>query len=143
MSLKTLVWMTSVALLAPCAAAQEPPKYEVLKNMYDSAVASLKEAQNKKSELATKNEELTKQVADLQKQLEAVGKDRDELQRQAATYAERTFNLRAYQAAWREFLKRYPALQAKWQVFLNAELLKSPNEAPALIEPAWPFRVEG
>ena len=129
--------------IALAAKAQEAPKYEVLKKMYDDAVASLKEAQNKKSELATKNEELTKQVAELQKQLEATSKERDDLQRQAATYAEKTFNLRSYYATWQEFLKKYPSLAAKWRVFLDAELLKAGNEAPSLVEPEWPFRVEG
>jgi predicted nuclease with TOPRIM domain len=115
----------------------------VLKKMYDDAVGSLKEAQNKKNELATKNEELAKQVAELQKQLDSTIKERDELQRQATTYAEKTFNLRSFYATWQEFLKRYPALQAKWKIFLDAELLKAGNDAPSLLEPDWPFRVEG
>lgn len=132
-----ITWITSTAR------AQEQPKYEVLKKMYDDAIGSLKEAQNKKNELATKNEELAKQVAELQKQLDATTKERDELQRQAATYAEKTFNLRSFYATWHEFMKRYPALQAKWKVFLDAELLKSNNDAPSLAEPEWPFRVEG
>jgi predicted nuclease with TOPRIM domain len=132
-----------VPLLASTASAQEAPKYEVLKKMYDDAIGSLKDAQNKKNELATKNEELAKQVADLQKQLDAATKERDELQRQATTYAEKTFNLRSYYASWQEFLKKYPTLQAKWKIFLDAELLKSGNETPSLIEPDWPFRVEG
>jgi predicted nuclease with TOPRIM domain len=132
-----------VPLLASTASAQEAPKYEVLKKMYDDAIGSLKDAQNKKNELATKNEELAKQVADLQKQLDATTRERDELQRQATTYAEKTFNLRSYYASWQEFLKKYPTLQAKWKIFLDAELLKSGNETPSLIEPDWPFRVEG
>lgn len=125
------------------AAAQEPPKYEVLKKMYDETVVTLKAAHEAKTDLAKKNEELGKQVVELQKQLEAASKERDELQRQANTHAEKTFNLRSHYAAWQEFLKRYPALQARWKVFLEGELLKGPNEAPALVDPAWPFRIEG
>jgi peptidoglycan hydrolase CwlO-like protein len=143
MRLTKWIAVVSLALLTPMAAAQEAPKYDVLKKMYDDAVGSLKAAQDAKNQLATKNEELGKQVAELQKQLDAVAKERDELQRQAATYAEKTFNLRSYYAAWQEFLKKYPALQAKWRVFLDAELLKGDNEPPALAEPGWPFRVEG
>jgi predicted nuclease with TOPRIM domain len=135
--------MLAVALAAPVTFGQEAPKYDVLKKMYDDAVGSLKSAQDAKNGLAMKNEELTKQVAELQKQLEAVSKERDELSRQAATYAERTFNLRSFYAAWQEFLKKYPALAAKWKVFLEAELLKANNDAPALPEPGWPFRIEG
>jgi predicted nuclease with TOPRIM domain len=135
--------LVAIALAAPITMGQEAPKYDVLKKMYDDAVGSLKAAQDAKNGLAMKNEELAKQVADLQKQLEAVTRERDELSRQAATYAEKTFNLRAYYAAWQEFLRKYPALAAKWKVFLDGELLKAPNDAPALAEPAWPFRIEG
>jgi peptidoglycan hydrolase CwlO-like protein len=128
---------TSIAL------GQAPAKYEDLKNAYDSAVGSLKAAQEAKNQLAQKNEELTKQVTELQKQLEAANKDRDELQRQANTYAERTFNLRSQYAAWQEFLKKYPALAARWKVFLDGELLRGGEQMPALMDPAWPFRIEG
>jgi peptidoglycan hydrolase CwlO-like protein len=150
------MWCRSwvAALVLACGAwsawGQEAPKYDVLKKMYDDAVGSLKAAQEAKNQLATKNEELgkqigdlQKQVAELQKQLEAVTKDRDELQRAATTYAEKTYNLRAYYAAWQDFLKKYPTLHAKWKVFLDGELLKGGNQAPALVEPEWPFRVEG
>src|SRR5215217_7625418 len=140
MSLKHWV-IVAVALAAPITMGQEAPKYDVLKKMYDDAVGSLKSAQDAKNQLATKSEELAKQVAELQKQLDAVSKERDELQRQAATYAERTFNLRSYYAAWQEFLKKYPALAARWKVFLDAELLKANNEPPTLPEPGWPFRI--
>jgi predicted nuclease with TOPRIM domain len=125
------------------ASAQEQPKYEVLKKMYDDAIGSLKAAQETKSQLAAKNEELTKQVADLQKQLEVVAKDREELARQNAANAEKTFTLRANYAAWQEFLKRYPSLNARWKAFMETDLLKAGQEAPSLMEPGWPFKVEG
>src|SRR5947208_2843254 len=82
-------WVAALLLVlgAWAALGQEAPKYDVLKKMYDDAVGSLKAAQDAKNQLATKNEELGKQVGDLQKQvaelqkrLEAVTKDRDELQ---------------------------------------------------------------
>jgi predicted nuclease with TOPRIM domain len=132
-----------VGLLVGTALAQEPPKYDVLKAMYDDAKAKLAAAQESKNDLANKNEGLNKQIAELQKQLDAVTRERDELQRQAATYAEKTYNLRSYYAAWQEFVKRYPSLQVKWKVFLETELLKTGNEAPSLVEPSWPFRIEG
>lgn len=142
MSLKSLCFVM-VSVISLGVLAQEAPKYEELKKMYDSALGSLKASQEAKNQLATKNEELTKQVAELQKQLDAASKERDELQRQTAQHAEKTFNLRTQHAAWQEFLKRYPTLAAKWKVFLEAELLKAGNEAPTLIDPSWPFRVEG
>ena len=137
------VCMAAAILWAGAAMAQEAPKYDELMNMYKGSLKSLKEQQDSKAKLASEKEELAKQVAELQKQLEGVTRDRDELSRQATTYAEKTFNLRSHYAAWQEFLKRYPSLHAKWKVFLDAELLKSGNDAPSLIEPEWPFRVEG
>lgn len=139
-------WVVAVgcwAALAVGAAGQEAPKYDELKKMYDDALAKMKNSQDAKNALATEKDSLAKQLEELRKQLEAVTKERDELQREATTYAEKTFNLRSYHAAWQDFLKRYPPLQAKWRLFLDAELLKSGNEAPALIEPEWPFRIEG
>jgi predicted nuclease with TOPRIM domain len=133
----------AMALWAGGVAAQEAPKYDELKNMYQQSLKSLKDQQDSKAKLATEKEELAKQVAELQKQLDVVTKDRDELARQATSYAEKTFALRSSYAAWQEFLKRYPSLHAKWRVFLDAELLKMGNDAPALVEPEWPFRVEG
>jgi peptidoglycan hydrolase CwlO-like protein len=139
-------WIVSVVavVVAPLLVlAQEAPKYDVLKKMYDDAVGSLKAAQDAKNQLATKNEELAKQVAELQKQLDAANKERDELQRQAASFAERTFTLRTQYAAWQEFIKRYPSLAARWKAFMETDLIKPDPQAPLLIEPGWPFRIEG
>ncbi|HEY7115144.1 MAG TPA: hypothetical protein VH475_01080 [Tepidisphaeraceae bacterium] len=139
-------WILVVGLLvgsAVVAHGQEAPKYDELKKMYDDALLKMKNSQDAKAALATEKDALAKQVDELKKQLEGVTRERDELQRQATAFAERTYNLRSYQAAWQEFLKRYPALQARWRLFLDAELLKSGNEPPALIEPEWPFRIEG
>jgi septal ring factor EnvC (AmiA/AmiB activator) len=140
------MWCVGGLMVALCAGrlqAQEAPKYDELKSMYEQSLKSLKEQQDSKSKLAADKEELAKQVASLQKQLDAVTKDRDELARQVSTFAEKTYNLRSYHATWQAFLKRYPALDAKWKVFLESDLLKDGNEAPELIAPEWPFRIEG
>jgi predicted nuclease with TOPRIM domain len=146
-SWRGVVWSVVAAAmtcgLSGTARAQEPPKYDDLKRMYDAAVASLKAAQDSRNELAKRNEELGKQVEMLQKQLADVGRERDELARQAAGYAEKTYELRSNQAAWQEFMKRYPTLHSRWKVFIEAELLRPANEPPLLAEPAWPFRLEG
>ena len=131
------------AALAGGAMGQEAPKYDELKKMYDDALAKMKNSQDAKNALASEKDALAKQLEDVRKQLDAVTKERDELQREATTWAEKTYNLRTYHAAWQEFLKRYPPLQAKWKVFLDAELLKAGNDLPAVVEPEWPFRIEG
>jgi predicted nuclease with TOPRIM domain len=132
------VWSVS-----PVVIAQEPPKYDDLKKMYDDALAKMKSSQDAKNALAAEKDALAKQLEDVRKQLDAVTKERDELQRESTTYAEKTFNLRSYHAAWQEFLRKYPPLQAKWKVFLDAELLRAGNELPTLVEPEWPFRIDG
>jgi len=132
-----------VASFSSVAVAQEPPKYDDLKKMYDDALAKMKNSQDAKNALAAEKDAVAKQLEEVRKQLDAVTKERDELQREATTYAEKTYNLRTYHAAWQEFLKRYPSLQAKWKVFLDAELLNAGNELPAVAEPEWPFRIEG
>src|SRR4051812_29324739 len=95
---KTWMMVAALASSASLARAQEPPKYDQLKQMYDETVKSLKTSQDAKNALFNEKEALAKQVAELQKQLDALTKERDELQRQATTYAERTFNLRSYYA---------------------------------------------
>jgi septal ring factor EnvC (AmiA/AmiB activator) len=135
--------VTAVSGLAGAALAQEAPKYEDLKRMYDGAVQSLKAAHDAKLDLANKNEDLKKQVEALQKQLSETARDRDELARQCANHAERTYQLRAAHAAWQEFVKRYPSLHARWKAFLETELLRPGNDPPALAEPDWPFQLQG
>ena len=132
-----------MAAIASGAKAQEAPKYDELKKMYEDALGKMKNSQDAKNALAAEKDALAKQLEELRKQLDAVTKERDELQREATAFAERTFNLRSYHAAWQGFLKRYPPLQAKWKAFLEAELLKADNSAPSLVEPEWPFRIEG
>ena len=51
--------------------ADDQPKPEQLKQMYDEALASLKSAQERKNQLAAENEQLKAKVAELQKQLDA------------------------------------------------------------------------
>ena len=138
----TALSVTLVAI-AGVAAAQEAPKYDELKKMYENAKASLQTAQDARVALAKEKEDLTKQIETLQKQFTDLSRERDELARQAASHAERTYELRANLAAWQEFMKRYPTLHARWKVFLETELLKPANDPPALAEPTWPFRVQG
>jgi predicted nuclease with TOPRIM domain len=135
--------VTGLSGVSGAARAQEPPKYDDLKKMYEAAKAQLQSQQDARNELAKRNEELGKQVAALQLQLGEVVKERDELARQAAGHAEKTYELRSTLAAWQEFMKRYPTLHARWKVFLEAELLRPANEPPMLAEPSWPFRLEG
>ena len=72
--MRARTWALMALLLsATVAVAQDAPKPEQLKKMYDDALAQLKAAQDRKNELAMQNEQLTAKSAELQKQLEALG----------------------------------------------------------------------
>jgi chromosome segregation ATPase len=130
----------SVALLlmANFALGQDEPRPEQLRKMYDDALAQLKQAQDRKNELAAENDRLNAKVTELQKQLEAAKARVDEVNRAAAGYAEKTFFLRSQYAAWREFIRRYPKIEAEWRVFLEGDAL-GPQRLPDVMDPAWPL----
>jgi septal ring factor EnvC (AmiA/AmiB activator) len=118
--------------------AEDEPKPDQLKRMYDDALAQLKQAQDRKNELAAENDKLNAKMADLQKQLDAAKARVDEVNRESAEYAERTFFLRSHYAAWREFIRRYPKLEAEWRVFLEGGTL-GPERLKSVIDPDWPL----
>src|SRR5580658_6923786 len=95
------------------ALGQDSPQPEQLKKMYDDALGQLRQAQERKNELATENEKLNAKIADLQKQLDAAIAKNDELTRQSAALADQTFILRSHDAAWKEFIHYYPRLEAR------------------------------
>jgi outer membrane murein-binding lipoprotein Lpp len=101
------------------ASGQDSPQPDQLKKMYDEVLGQLRQAQDRKNELAAENDKLNARVADLQKQLDTAKLKIDEANRAAAEFAERTFFLRSYYATWQEFIHHYPKLEARWQVYLE------------------------
>src|SRR5947209_8883067 len=86
------------------ALAEDPPKPDQLKQMYDDTLAQLKSAQERKTQLAAENEQLKAKLADLQKQLTAAQAQASDLEKQNASLVERNFFFRSHYAAWQEFL---------------------------------------
>lgn len=131
-------------LVAPMrrAFAEDEPKPEQLKQMYQGALAQLKEAQERKTQLAAENEQLKAKVVDLEKQMQAAQLKTTELQKLADAFAEKTFYLRSHYAAWQEFLHRYPRLQIRWRVFLENDLLTPRNDLPMFVDPEWPWTAQ-
>jgi len=124
----------AACMLAPAAAtlAQDGANLDQVKKMYQDALVQLKEAQDRKSELANENAKLTSHIADLEKQL-------DSFKHEAAGEAERTFFLRSRYAAWEEFMKRYPDLLERWKAWLKDGAVKT-GTLPAMGDDAdWPF----
>jgi septal ring factor EnvC (AmiA/AmiB activator) len=137
------VLVTALSLLtmpARSARADDEPKPEELKQMYQKALDQLKSAQERKTQLAAENEQLKAKVAELEKQLAATQTRTAELQKQADASAEKTFFLRSHYAAWQEFLRRYPRLQIRWKIFLEDEALFPRRDATPYLEPEWPWQ---
>ncbi len=134
-----MLWLTVLAacVLAPGAAsfAQDGANLDQVRKMYQDALVQLKDAQDRKSELANENAKLAAHVADLEKQIDA-------FKHEAAGEAERTFFLRSRYAAWEEFMKQYPDLMERWKSWLENAAVKT-GTLPGMGDDAdWPFSEE-
>ena len=132
-----------ILLLASVSLAQDEPKPDELKKMYEDALVQLKAAQDRKNELGNENEKLKNRIAELEKTAAEKQAQMDALQEQVAGYAEKTFFLRSHYAAWREFLLQHPQLLTRWKVFLESNVLDPQNELPPLIDNDWPLSAKG
>jgi chromosome segregation ATPase len=141
--LVAVFFMAGLALLpVRSALAQDELKPDQLKKMYDDALVQLRQAQDRKNELAAENDRLNAKVADMQKQLDAAKARVDEVNRQAASYADKTFFLRSHYAAWRRFIQRYPKLEAEWRVYLEGGSTEA-TPSQDMIDSDWPLSAAG
>jgi predicted nuclease with TOPRIM domain len=131
--------LLALLLSATIAVAQDAPKPEQLKKMYDDALAQLKAAQDRKTELAQENEQLKAQLGELTKERDRLKGEMVELKRNDAEMAERTFFLRSQYAAWQTFLSGHPEFKARWELFLDNSLLNPRASVPEIIDPQWPL----
>ncbi|CAN5610836.1 hypothetical protein BH10PLA1_BH10PLA1_21920 [soil metagenome] len=125
-------WVLMVALAAAIfgqPALADDIKPDQLKKMYDEAASQLNSAQDRINNLAMKNEQLTAQVAELQKQMAAASA-------KEATFADKTYQWRATFAAWELFLSKYPVLAGRWQAFMQGDVL-DPANLPDAVESDW------
>jgi hypothetical protein len=125
-------------LFGSIAFGQDSPQPDQLKKMYDDVLGQLRQAQDRKNELAAENDKLNAKVTDLQKQLDAAKATIEEGNREAAGFAEKTFFLRSYYATWQEFIHHYPKLEARWKIFLAGGTL-TPAPLPEYIDRDWPL----
>lgn len=146
--------MAATMLLGPAGTvwADEEVKPEQLKSMYDSALAQLRAAQDRKNQLASENEQLQAKLSDLQKQL-------DDARQQAGAAAEKTFYLRSHHAAWQDFLRLNPGIRVRWEAFLEKGFLSGgslggstrpttngvdrPQISPSFMDLNWPLSAAG
>lgn len=144
----TLIVLAALVVGAPVVSAQETPKPDQLKKMYDDALAQLKDAQNRKNELSGENEKLktanatlTERLVQLEKRLAAAEAENAQLKDEQANWAGQTFNLRAHYAAWQAFIRLYPAMQVRWHYYLEHSFPTSTPDVMPLLDGAWPFSI--
>jgi septal ring factor EnvC (AmiA/AmiB activator) len=127
---------------APRAAAEEDAQQ--LRQAYDDTLAQLRDAQQRKTQLAAENEQLKAKVAELEKQVSAADAKAAELRRRNEQLSQTESYLHSHYAAFQQFLHRYPQLQMRWKTFLQSDLHSQPSrgEPPILVDPEWPLSAQ-
>ena len=129
---KSLLITLVLALTSSVCVADDPPKPDVLQQMYKDTVAQLKDAQDRKNELAGQNDKLVAQIKQLQSDLADRQARIDLLTQERSELARRTLTLRAWNAAWQVFIQNDLELRARWNVFLEQSLGSESIEPPAV-----------
>lgn len=124
----------------PAAVAQEGPSPSDMRRMYDEVVNQLRNAQDRKNELASENDKLTKRLADAERRLKQLEGRNAELERDASDFAFKTYQHRATSAAMRDFVSRNPDVRDRWERFLRNDA--GADSPAAWFDRAWPFRGE-
>ena len=136
------MWVVLILSMTAAAAwGQDQPNPDQLRRMYDDARNQLKQAQDRKNELAVENDKLNARVVDLQKQLDAAKLKLDDAARATGDEARRSFSARSQQAAWQVFISADPKLELRWQLFLQ-----NAGPSPRLLDqldPSWPWTNSG
>jgi septal ring factor EnvC (AmiA/AmiB activator) len=130
--------MAAVLLIAATTTlADEPLKPEQLKKAYDDALVQLKATQDRKAELAKENEALGAKVEELKKQLAVSQGQIESMKREIADNDDRTFMLRSYHAAWQRFIRLYPEIMTRWNLYLGDSVLSGPKDTTDFFNPDW------
>lgn len=124
----------TLGLAVSVAMAQNEPTAEQLQRSLDEAQAQLKQAQDRKNELATENQKLQKKLAETEQQLKSTREDLETLENRA-------YFLREHYAAWQEFLALNQAIRAMWLGYFNGAGAPSLTVTDILGDGQWPFSV--
>jgi hypothetical protein len=98
----------------------------------------LKEAQDRKAELASANEKLSAHIAELEKTNKEQASQIDDLKRQVAGFADRTLFLTSHYNTWKQFIGANPNIKAQWEVFERVTSVVIPQSA-IFMDPEWPL----
>jgi septal ring factor EnvC (AmiA/AmiB activator) len=132
-----------VVLTAATAAPADNVKPDDVDRMFHDTLLQLKEAQNRKAELATENEKLSARVAELEKQVQTESAELNDVKRQVASLADRTLFLRSHYAAWEQFITANPVLKDQWEMFMRTVAwMSAPQSQGIFMDPQWPISMQ-
>jgi septal ring factor EnvC (AmiA/AmiB activator) len=97
--------------------------------------AELKAAQERKTELSTR-------VDELEKQNKAQAAQIEQLKKQAEGFADRTLFLGAHYAAWEQFMAANPSIRAQWDLFEATMGIGASPQNPLFVDTNWPLSGE-
>ncbi len=136
------MWRMTAIMLLICPAsvllAQDGPRPDQLKRMYDDALVQLRSAQDRKNDLANEN--------DVLKEAEDHGNEQNDRPAQrsdAMEAAERTYTMRVKLAAWEEFIQRDARVAAHWSMFLDRAQYRDECGRWGIVDRDWPLSAEG
>jgi len=121
------------------ALAQESAQSQDWKKMYEDSSAQLRAAQDRKSQLATENTELTAKVAELEKLIHIAQSELDALRLQAESFAEERTQFEYFYDAWDGFTRSHPDIAKQWSVDCGAPLWSAGGDGLLLYDPHWPL----
>jgi predicted nuclease with TOPRIM domain len=136
--MRRIIGCVLVLMLAGIARGQEV-KPDDLRKLLDQTKQALKEAQDRKAELATENLKLSAQVNELAKVNQAQAAQLDDLKRRAAAFADRTLFLSAQYAAWTQFLEMNPVVKMHWSIFEETTASVGSGQSPLFMDTDWPL----
>lgn len=98
----------------------QPNDPETLKRAYEDTLAQLRNAQDRKNELAVENEKLRLEIERLKSQVTAEQEKVSRLQSQLDVFLTQSYAARSTQAAFSAFLRANPEIRKAWQMHFAA-----------------------
>lgn len=102
----------------------------------------LKDAQDRRAELAMENQKLLAHVAELDKANKAQAAQLEDLKRQAAGFADQTVFLGSHYAAWKQFIAANPDVRMQWELFLKVTGSGEAPQSLLFLDVNWPLSEE-
>jgi len=126
----------AVVLVSTGVGRAQEAKPEDLSKMYQETLEQLKDAQNRKTQLAAEN-------ADLQKKLAAANAELAQLRQDAAHYDQNTYLLRTQFSAWTRFMELNRPIKMAWDMYLHGADSLGPRFWFEPDDPDWPLSAGG